>query len=144
MSCVAGGAHSRSGSSRSWATISGLDDTLHGLLTIAGLTLLEARRTRIALAALICGALFLAVYGIAVFFLYRNDLVAAARPTFIRQSQLEILTLVGLYVANFLTLAVAVMLPVDSISGEIDSGVMETVASKPVSRSSIVIGKWFA
>ncbi|HWW80980.1 MAG TPA: hypothetical protein VNY82_15390, partial [Steroidobacteraceae bacterium] len=38
--------------------------------------------------------------------------------------------LVGLYVANFLTLAVAVMLPVDSLSGEIESGVMETIASK--------------
>jgi Cu-processing system permease protein len=52
--------------------------------------------------------------------------------------------LVGLYVANFLTLAVAVMLPVDSLSGEIESGVMETIASKPVSRAAIVLGKWLA
>lgn len=117
---------------------------MQGVLTIAQLTWLEARRTRIALAALVGAALFLAVYGTAVFFLYRLEGPAAPRPFFIRQTQLEILTLAGLYVANFLTLAVAVMLPVDSISGEIDSGVMETVASKPVARSAIVIGKWLA
>lgn len=117
---------------------------MQGLLTIVRLTWLEARRTRIALAALICAALFLAVYGTAVFFLYRIEFVPTARPSFIRQTQLEILTLAGLYVANFLTLAVSVMLPVDSISGEIDSGVMETIASKPVWRSTIVIGKWLA
>lgn len=117
---------------------------MQGVLTIAQLTWLEARRTRIALAALVGAALFLAVYGTAVFFLYRLEGTAAPRPFFIRQTQLEILTLAGLYVANFLTLAVAVMLPVDSISGEIDSGVMETVASKPVARSAIVIGKWLA
>jgi ABC-type transport system involved in multi-copper enzyme maturation permease subunit len=123
---------------------SGLDDSLHGVLTIARLTWLEARRTRIALASLICAAVFLIVYGVAVFFLYRAGAATASRPIFLRQAQLEILTLVGLYVANFLTLAVSVMLPVDSISGEIESGIMETIASKPVARSAIVVGKWLA
>jgi Cu-processing system permease protein len=117
---------------------------LHGVLTIARLTWLETRRTRIALAALICAALFLTTYGIAVHFLFQTRAAATARPLFIKQAELEVLTLVGLYVANFLTLAVSVMLPVDSISGEIESGVMQTVASKPVARSAIVIGKWLA
>lgn len=119
-------------------------ELLWGFLAIAHLTWAEARRTRIALAGLICAVSFLAVYGTAVFFLYRAELTSSARPLFIRQAQLEVLTLAGLYVANFLTLAIAVMLPVDSISGEIQSGVMETVASKPIARSAIVLGKWFA
>lgn len=96
------------------------------------------------LAASICAVLFLIAYGLAVFFLFARGSPGPARPLFLRQAELEILTLVGLYVANFLTLAVAVMLPVDSISGEIESGVMETIASKPVSRAAIVLGKWLA
>jgi Cu-processing system permease protein len=35
-------------------------------------------------------------------------------------------------------------MPVDTLSGEIASGVMQTVAAKPVRRSSIVLGKWLA
>jgi ABC-type transport system involved in multi-copper enzyme maturation permease subunit len=38
----------------------------------------------------------------------------------------------------------AVLLPLDTLSGEIVSGVMQTVAAKPVRRSEIVIGKWLA
>ena len=38
----------------------------------------------------------------------------------------------------------AVLLPVDTLSGEIASGVIETLASKPVRRSDIVLGKWVA
>jgi ABC-type transport system involved in multi-copper enzyme maturation permease subunit len=120
------------------------DNPLQGVLTIARLSLLEARRTRMTLAALICGLLFLLAYGLATYFLVGAESFATARPLALKNAQLEILTLVGLYVANFLTLAVAVMLPVDSISGEIESGVMETIASKPVSRSAIVLGKWLA
>jgi ABC-type transport system involved in multi-copper enzyme maturation permease subunit len=117
---------------------------MHGALTIARLTWIDARRTRIALAAFIGGLVFLAVYGTAVFFM-QHSVIASPRthlPLFLRQTTLQVLTLVGLYVANFLTVATAVMLPVDCISGEIDSGVMQTVASKPVDRSGIVIGKW--
>jgi ABC-type transport system involved in multi-copper enzyme maturation permease subunit len=48
----------------------------------------------------------------------------------------------GLYAVNFLMIMTAVLLPVDTLSGEIASGVMQTVASKPVRRSEIVLGKW--
>jgi Cu-processing system permease protein len=123
---------------------SGRDEPLHGLLTIIHLTWTEARRMRITLASLICALVFLAVFGTAVYFLYRFGPGAAPRPAFIRQAQLEVLTLAGLYVANFLTLAFSVLVPVDSISGEIDSGVIETIASKPISRSTILLGKWLA
>jgi len=50
----------------------------------------------------------------------------------------------GLYVANFLTVITAVLLPIDTLSGEISSGVAQTMASKPVRRSEIVLGKWLA
>ncbi len=36
------------------------------------------------------------------------------------------------------------LLPVDTLSGEIGSGVAETLASKPIRRSQILLGKWLA
>jgi len=111
---------------------------MQGLLTIAHLTWLEARRRRIVLAALICGIGFVVVYAIAVYFMNRSFSTAGLQ----RQLQLQLLTLVGLYAVNFLVAALAVMLPVDTPSGEMASGVMQTIASKPVRRAEIVLGKW--
>jgi ABC-2 type transport system permease protein len=102
----------------------------------------EARRRRIVLAAVLCGLLFLLVYGIALFFIQRNldsePIVNLAQ----RRIQDEFFLLAGLYVGNFLTIALAVMLPVDTLSGEISSGIMQTLASKPIERAAIVLGKW--
>ncbi|HZF28576.1 MAG TPA: ABC transporter permease [Gammaproteobacteria bacterium] len=113
------------------------------ILTIAQLTFLEARRRKIVPAVLGCGGLFLLVYGIALHFVAAR-LAADGAPLLQRQAVLQIITLAGLYVANFLTIAVAVLLPVDTLSGEIASGVMQTLASKPLNRAEIVLGKWLA
>jgi ABC-type transport system involved in multi-copper enzyme maturation permease subunit len=118
-------------------------ERMRGTFVIAHLTWLEARRRRVALAALLCGLLFLLAYGTAVFFLQRN-LPTPPPPAFVRQGQLMFITIAGLYVVNFLTIALAVLLPVDTLSGEISSGVMQTLASKPISRADIVLGKWLA
>ena len=55
---------------------------------------------------------------------------------------MSVLTILGLYAANFLSVLFAVLLPVDTLSGEIDSGVIQTVASKPIRRADVVLGKW--
>src|SRR6478736_4385162 len=135
-SCVCGASRSRSRSSRSWAKIRPQGD-MGRILTIAHLTFIEAYRRKIVPAALLCSVLFLLVYGTALYFINRN---IPASPQ--RQFQLQFFVLAGLYVANFLAIASAVLLPVDTLSGEIDSGVMQTLASKPIRRAQIVLGKW--
>ncbi|HEY7510669.1 MAG TPA: ABC transporter permease, partial [Vicinamibacteria bacterium] len=114
-----------------------------GLLTIAHLTLHEARRRRVLLAALLCGLAFLAVFGV-MMFLVDRDLTRAAEPLVRRQLTLSLLTIAGLFATNFLSVLLAVLLPIDTLSGEIDSGVMQTLASKPIARRQIVLGKWLA
>jgi Cu-processing system permease protein len=119
---------------------------LRGTLLIARLTWLETRRRRIALAALVCGLLFLAVFASGVYFGYRHvalDDGGAANMVEMRVAS-TVLTVAGLYVVNFLVVAVAILLPIDSLSGEISSGVIQTLASKPVDRAAIVVGKWLA
>jgi ABC-type transport system involved in multi-copper enzyme maturation permease subunit len=111
------------------------------LLTIAHLTLYETRRRRIVTAACVCAAAFLAVFGTGLFFVNR-ELVLGQRPFVVRQRVVSVLTIAGLYAANFLSVLFAVLLPVDTLSGEIDSGVMQTLASKPIRRADILLGKW--
>jgi len=117
---------------------------MKALLTIVHLTLHEAGRRRILTATLIGAAAFLILYGIGFHFVAKhaaNDVGAIA----LRQRLMfNFLTLAGLYATHFLTLMTAVLLPVDTLSGDIATGVVQTLASKPVHRSSIVLGKWLA
>jgi len=117
---------------------------MNALLTILHLTLHEAARRRILVATLIGAAAFLTLFGVGFHFVARNVESAAGASVVQQRLLLNFLTLAGLYATNFLTLMTAVLLPVDTLSGEIASGVVQTVASKPVHRSSIVLGKWLA
>ena len=115
---------------------------MRGTLTIARLTWLEARRRKIALAAVACGLVFLAVFATAAFFAHRS--VAQGVVDLVGQRiMFQMLLQVGLYVVNFLVVACAVLLSVDTLSGEISSGVIQTLASKPIDRAAIVLGKCF-
>ena len=114
---------------------------MEAILTIAHLTLHEARRRKIMLAAVVIGVAFLAVYALGLFFIFRS--MVANEENLIEQRAITgLLVLAGIYVANFLGVASAVLLAVDTLSGEISSGVIETLAAKPVRRSDIVLGKW--
>jgi ABC-type transport system involved in multi-copper enzyme maturation permease subunit len=114
---------------------------MYRLLTVAQLTFLEVRRRRIVSASLACGAACLLVFAAAVYLIHVHR---PAHPLTLLQLrfQLQLLTLAGFYAVNLLAVAVAIMLPVDSLSAEIASGVMQTLASKPVRRWEIVLGKW--
>ena len=116
---------------------------VRGLETIVRLTVLEARRRRISLAALVGGLAFLLIFGTAVYLLHHESM-ARGMPLARARIQLEMLTLAGLYAANFLIVATAILLPVDTLSGEITSGAIQTLASKPIPRRFIVLGKALA
>ncbi len=113
------------------------------LLTITHLTLHEAMRRRILLATLVCGAGFLLVFGIGLHFIVK-DMMRQNGTLLMQRIMLNTFTLAGLYAVNFLTVMSAVLLPIDTLSGDIASGVIQTVASKPIARSGIVLGKWLA
>jgi Cu-processing system permease protein len=115
---------------------------MRNVLTIAQLTLHEAMRRRVLTAALICGGAFLALFAIGLHFMVRELNGERAMTLVERRVMLNVLTLAGLFATNFLMVMTAVLLPVDTLSGEIGSGVIQTVAAKPIRRSEIVLGKW--
>ena len=115
---------------------------MRALLAIVQLTLHESVRRRILVAAAVCGAAFLLLFGLGLHFLETRMPAKLLADTVRYRGAMILLTLAGLYAANFLTIMTAVLLPVDTLSGEIASGVAQTMASKPIRRSTIVLGKW--
>src|SRR5438093_4196884 len=113
---------------------------MDGVFTIAHLTLLEARRRRILLGSMGCSLAFILLFAVALFVVSRS----IAADGLGRRLPLLGLTLAALYVANVLTIITSALLAVDTLSGEIASGVIQTLASKPLRRAEIILGKWIA
>jgi len=115
-------------------------------LIISRLTFFEASRRKVLWAALLLGVLFLIVFGLGFHFAQLDIQASLHRQG--RMSRLAIyqmynfLALAGLYAVNFLTIAMSILTSVDTLSGEVASGTIQTLATKPVRRWEIVIGKW--
>nr|ABV27363.1 ABC-type transport system protein [Chloracidobacterium thermophilum] len=116
-----------------------MKDDLRGIVTLALLTFHEARQRKVLLLAFLLGLLFLGLFAWGVRATARQ--ANAMGPVTVRL-QLNLLTLAGLYVINFLVAVTAVALPVDTLSGDIASGLIHTLLTKPLRRAAIVIGKW--
>ena len=114
------------------------------LLTITRLTFLEAIRRRIALSAFVLGLAFLVLYGIGFYFIaYQSGLPATGATGALFRSQIfNFLSLAGMYAVNFLTIAMGALVSADTLAGEIASGTVQALVTKPVRRSDIVLGKW--
>lgn len=113
--------------------------------TIMRLTFLEAVRRRIALAATLLGVAFLGLYGVAFYFMVNEtDLPAAgnAATNLMRAQVFTFLAIVGLYAVNFLGIALSALISADSLSGEIASGTVQAIVTKPLRRAEVVLGKW--
>ncbi|HEX7433665.1 MAG TPA: ABC transporter permease subunit [Anaerolineaceae bacterium] len=111
---------------------------------MARLTFREAARRKILLAALIFGLLFLVIYSLG-FYLIRqeyNRSVDLPQQSLMVHEMSNFLVMAGLYTVNFLTVMMTVLTSVDTLSGEITSGTIHTLVSKPVKRWEILMGKW--
>ncbi len=108
---------------------------------IGSLTLREAFRRRLVLAAFGLGAAFLTLFGLALFLIHRALVGAGLPDPQIQEEITGFFLLAGLYVANFLIVMAAVVGTADTIAGEIASGVIQAVAARPVARWQILLGK---
>jgi hypothetical protein len=112
-----------------------------GCWIIARITFREAARKKILWTALLCGLGFLALFSIALHFQI-GDFAARATAPFVRYQILSAMLMVGLYVVDLLAVIMAILTSVDTISGEISSGTIHAIATKPISRWQIFVGKW--
>ena len=115
------------------------------------MTFHEAIRRRIVATGLALGVCFLIMYSIGFHFIFGQvTKTAAALPGPSQAAVTQVanvegantLMLVGLYAVAFLCIAMAALLAADTLSGEISSGTIQTIVTKPIRRSDIVLGKW--
>lgn len=110
--------------------------------TVMRLTFREAVRRRIALAALVLGLAFLALYNTGLYFIQREMTANSPGPALGVNAAYNFFLMAGLYAANFLGVAMAALLTADTLAGEISTGTVQTLATKSVRRGSLVLGKW--
>jgi Cu-processing system permease protein len=129
---------------------------MSNVATIMWLTFHEARRRKMVLAALVLGLLFIVLYVVGfLFIVYEARLIGTGvtqqngvlsqNAELLKAGQdvgLNFLTMTGLYVVHFLTIMLAIFASVDTVAGEISSHTIQAIATKPVRRWEIIIGKW--
>lgn len=118
---------------------------MDAIQVIARLTFREAVRRKVVLAALIIGVIFLILFNVGYYMIRIEVGKMPGSQLFINVAQKEydnFLNLAGLYTVNFLCVAMAALLSADTLAGEIASGTIQTVVTKPIRRSSVVLGKW--
>ncbi len=125
---------------------------MRNIWILGRMTFHEAVRRRIVLTGLLLGLCFLILYAIGLHFILAQGRVAAtamaAEPGQRPLANIAVtegsntLLLMGLYAVTFLTIAMAALLAADTLSGEIGSGTIQTLVTKPIRRSDVVLGKW--
>jgi len=109
---------------------------------IAKLTIREAQRRRLLWAALGLGLVFVVLFAVGFHFIYKE----ATSHTRFGPSQANIFynffLTAGLYVINFLSVMMAVLTSVGTVAGEINSHTIQSLATKPLRRWEILLGKW--
>jgi Cu-processing system permease protein len=120
---------------------------------LAQMTFREAIRRRIVLTGLVLGVCFLLVFSTGFHLILQQIAAEGAAVAekggsgvvmnrIMNREGVNMLLLAGLYAVTFLSIAMAALLGADTLSGEINSGTIQTIVSKPIRRSDVVLGKW--
>jgi Cu-processing system permease protein len=125
---------------------------MRNIWVLTQMTFREAVRRRIVLTGLVLGFCFLLVYSIGFHFIVGHFVGAEtsilndpAKQSLAHIADTEgesALLLAGLYAVTFLSIAMGALLAADTLAGEINSGTIQTIVTKPIRRSDVVLGKW--
>jgi Cu-processing system permease protein len=118
--------------------------SLHQIGMITRLTFREAQRRRLLWIALGLGGAFVALFATGFYFIHQDaaqSVSSGYRDQAMQQASAILLT-AGMYVINFLVVMITVLTSVGAISSEISSNTIHAIASKPIRRWEIMLGKW--
>src|SRR5688572_2079983 len=121
---------------------------MNSIGVLARMTFQEAVRRRIVLTGLILGVLFLIIFSIGSHMIsmeIEREAIAeggAAYQNVMQTEMANFLLMAGLYAVTFLSVAMGAHLGADTLAGEINSGSIQTIVTKPIRRSDVVFGKW--
>jgi ABC-type transport system involved in multi-copper enzyme maturation permease subunit len=110
------------------------------IVLMARVTFLEAVRRKILWIAALAGAAFLALFWAGL-----HSMLQSMSPNVTPVGRIEgvgMMTMMTLYAGSMMTSLMAALISCDTISGEIASGTIHAIATKPVNRWCLVLGKW--
>lgn len=113
-----------------------------GTWIMAGVTFREAARKKMLWMALAAGGAFLILFGTGLHFQAKGFTERATNPVMRREISSTML-IMGLYAVDLLSVLMTILMSVDTLSGEIASGTIQAIATKPVRRWQVLLGKWF-
>ncbi len=118
---------------------------MKSVMIIMRLTLREAARRKVLWGLLVLGGLFLILYAVGLALIV-PEIPQSSPGTLQRIGGVNTIynffLMAALYAANFLIIMIAVLIPIDTLAGEIGSGTIQSIAVKPLRRREIVLGKW--
>lgn len=114
---------------------------MSAVLLMAGVTLREAARRRILWTALVAGGLLLVVFAVAMH-LQVLEFQGRAMSPFVRYQVESGMLMIGLYTCALLAVVLTILTSIDTLAGEIDSGTIQAIATKPIARWQILLGKF--
>jgi len=112
-----------------------------GAWIMAGVTFQEAARRKILWTAVATGVGFLALFGTGMHFQVKDLSAHGVPPLIGHQVQVAMLQ-IGFYAVDLLAVVMTILTSVDTLSGEISSGTIQAIATKPISRWEVLMGKW--
>jgi Cu-processing system permease protein len=109
-------------------------------LLMADITFREAARRKILWIATLAGVAFLTLFWAGLHAVLKHQ--AHARATVDLREGIGMMTMMVLYAGSMMTSLMAALTSCETLSGEITSGTIHAIATKPVLRWSLVLGKW--
>lgn len=113
------------------------------MIAIAGASFKEALRKRIFLLVAVLTLVYLTLFGVITYFSVR-DLSRQGALSSVNALEVasNIVSFLGFYFSSMLVAFLAIMISVGSISSEVESGVIHSIITRPIKRSSYVLGKY--
>lgn len=113
-----------------------------GVWIMAAVTFREAARKKMLWMALAAGGAFLILFGTGLHFQAKDFAAHGLSPVLRREISFTMVTM-GLYAVDLLAVLMTILTSIDTLSGEIASGTIQAIATKPVPRWQVLLGKWF-
>lgn len=114
--------------------------TVRTVLLMAGITFREAARRKILWIAAIAGVAFLGLFWAGLHAMLRS--MSPTLSAVSRHEGIGMMLMMTLYAGSMMTSLMAALTSCDTLSGEIAFGTIHAIATKPVRRWALVLGKW--
>jgi len=111
-----------------------------GTWIMAGVTFREAARKKVLWMALAAGAAFLSLFATGMYYELKD--VGPHTNMLFKREGASALLMVGFYAVDLMAVVMTVLTSVDTLSGELASGTIQAVATKPIPRWELLLGKW--